>query len=425
MVSKRREAARRILSDPDARRRLMIKTIQATQAREGIETSEAQAEKAYYIVTEADLAVFFALAKYRSSESGDKREEAFIEAISGDVSETRFDIPRRDFASIESAPLAFDRMSILAPLFRENPSLMPAYGETKQGLTTVNDERFLRYHWEIPLSKIGQDNDWARVAKGGDFSRFYYDYNRLVLWRDNGKELKDFILEREGTITKRIYSQAYYFRQAVCWPRRTQRGFNVRYLPEGYIFTDKNPCVFLKDGSNLKWFLALLNTSLVEYILRGLTSFGSFEEGAVRKLPIAAPSTSLAEKLEGLAVSIYEAKLSWNKGNELCSCFTEPWILREDIADPASSVTERLDYLAEYEARQTESIQRQYAELNDHAYRLYGINDRTRATIEETLGERPPEIIWPQMEKRDAEQKRMEHVCRLLSYLVKRVVAAD
>jgi hypothetical protein len=37
-----------ILADPDLRRKLMVSTIQATQAREGIDTTEAQANRAYY-----------------------------------------------------------------------------------------------------------------------------------------------------------------------------------------------------------------------------------------------------------------------------------------------------------------------------------------------------------------------------------------
>jgi len=36
-----------ILADADLRRRLMVSTIRATQAREGIETSQEQAERAY------------------------------------------------------------------------------------------------------------------------------------------------------------------------------------------------------------------------------------------------------------------------------------------------------------------------------------------------------------------------------------------
>ena len=78
-----------------------------------------------------------------------------------------------------------------------------------------------------------------------------------------------------------------------------------------------------------------------------------------------------------------------------------------------------------YEAVKDIRIQKLYTELNDEVYRLYGIPDSSRQIIEETLGERPPELIWPQMEGKTVEQKRMEHVWRLLSYVVKRVVEAD
>ena len=90
-----------------------------------------------------------------------------------------------------------------------------------------------------------------------------------------------------------------------------------------------------------------------------------------------------------------------------------------------TNVADRLEQVARHEATEEARIQSLFSELNDEAYRLYGIPDDTRTVIEETFGERPPEVIWPQMEHKAAEQKRMEHVWRLLSYAVKRVVEAD
>src|SRR5262249_34497781 len=52
-------------------------------------------------------------------------------------------------------------------------------------------------------------------------------------------------------------------------------------------------------------------------------------------------------------------------------------------------------------------------------------SQETRETVLKDLGERPPELIWPQMEGKSAEQKRMEHVWRLLSFCAKRVVEQD
>ena len=57
-----------------------------------------------------------------------------------------------------------------------------------------------------------------------------------------------------------------------------------------------------------------------------------------------------------------------------------------------------------------------YRLINDAVYRLYGITAALKEKIKGTIGERPPEIVWPQMEARATEQKRVEHVFRLLTY---------
>ncbi len=119
---------------------------------------------------------------------------------------------------------------------------------------------------------------------------------------------------------------------------------------------------------------------------------------------------------------MHDSKATWDNGNELSTRFTEPWLLCNRVS---LEFPERLEHLADHEATEEARIQQLYADLNDEVYKLYGISDATRVIIEETLGERPPEILWPQMEHKTTEQKRMEHVWRLLSYAVKRVVEAD
>ena len=74
MADRRRVNMKALLADADLRRELMVSTIQATQAREGIETTRAQADRAYYVVTEAENATFFDLERYR----GGKRSERAV-----------------------------------------------------------------------------------------------------------------------------------------------------------------------------------------------------------------------------------------------------------------------------------------------------------------------------------------------------------
>ncbi len=416
----------RYFRDPRLREHFITKSLIAAQEQEGIEISDSEAREAYYIASEEERPAFFDLAKFQGNKGQkDLREDMFVRSINGESGSVRFDVARQDFASVEGAPLAYSQMSIAAKLFRDHLSLSPNFATTKQGLTTVDDSRFLRFSWEVSKEEIGKERGWTRIAKGGEFCRFYFDFNRLVLWRDNGKALKDFILEREGSITKRVYSQAYYFRQSICWPRRTQRGLNVRWLPEGYIFTDKNPCVFALDDSDLLWMLGVLNSELVDYLIRALTSFGSYEEGAVRRLPIVRPKSFISHNISELVDAIYKKKASWDIGNEISTIFSKPWLLLDLNAISGKPIAERLQCLLDYESNEDSNLQELYFELNETIYKLYDVPKSVQQEIHNALGDRPPELIWPQMEGKVAEQKRMEHVWRLLSYFVKKILEDD
>jgi hypothetical protein len=424
MAKRRRLDVRRILADSDLRRELMVPTLQATQAREGIKTSREQAERAYYVVTEGERASFFDLEQYRArSGESDRRHEKFVAALRDDSHRYRFDLAHRDFSAVAGFPLAYRRIGVVAHIFRSAPSLEPSFGIAKQGLATSDDERWVRKHWEVPISRIGRERDWTPFAKGGDFSRFYSDISLVILWANDGKDLKDFVIEKWGSETKRIYSQDWYFRAGLTWPRRTAKGFNVRRMPPGCIFADKGPALFATSTSLESFLLGVTNTVVFEYLFTTKTAF-SWEVGVLKTLPVVEPTTELESRIGRLAENIYKTKAAWDEGNEISTSFTQPWLLVKAITGDLS-IKGRLDGLADFEVTREAEIQDRYEQLNDEVYKLYGISDSTRVIIEETLGKRAPETLWPQMEGKKVEQKRMEHIWRLLSYAVKRVIEAD
>ena len=414
MAKKRRVDLRRILADPDLRRELMVPTIQATQAREGIETSREEAERAYYVVTEGEKAAFFDLERFKGGRGEpERRHETFVRVLRDEVERVRFDVARRDFAVIDSAPLAYRRVGLVAHIFRDAPSLDPGAGVARQGKATGDDGRWIRQWWEVGLGTA-----WVPYAKGGDFSRFYSDVDLVIDWKPEHRAA----LKASGN---GLPSLEHYFKPGLTWPLRTQRGFNLRVMPEGCVFGHKGPAILPDRKQDSYFLLGVANSAAAEYLLRGLMSFGSWEVGVIKRLPIPKPSASLHDRIAELAKAIHDAKASWDEGNEASTRFQAPWLLGDDLLEDANSVPARLDRLAEREAEAEARIQALYAELNDLAYKLYGIPEKTRGIIEETLGDRPPEVLWPEMEGKTVEQKRMEHVFRLLSFTVKRVVEED
>ncbi len=395
----------------------MVPTIQATQAREGIEISEELASQAYYIVTEGEKAAFFDLQGFRGSHGeADQRQEFFIRTLGGKIENVRFDVAHRDFFEVPGVPLAYKRIAIIAKIFREALTLDPHWGIASQGLATADDSRFVRFSWEIPRDDKGKD--WVPFAKGGDFSRFYADISLRLLWRDNGREIRSY--ERAY-----IRNETYYFRPGLTWPLRTQRGFNVRIMPPGCIFGHKGPAIFPSDPDQSFFILGVANSSAAESILHELMSFGSWEVGVIKRLPIPNPNAYQNEIISRIAESIYHAKANWDFGNEVSTSFKKPWLIGESATENRTDVKGRLDQLGEYESNKDGNIQKLYSDLNDEVYRLYGIPELTRKVMDQSLGERPKELVWPQMEGKSREQKRMEHVWRLLSYIVKSILELD
>ena len=401
------------LRDADKKKRLMVSAITSSQRQEGIEISEARAEEVYKIVFEESPVTFF-----RLSEAGDGREVLFVEALSDGPPGVRFDVARRDLLAVTGAPLSYWLPPEVLQLFRSVPALQPGLAEARQGLATANDSRFVRQRWEVLSSSIGQNQSWVPFAKGGEFCRFYSDIDLVVWWKNNGYDIR----HDEAAY---IRNESLYFRPGLTWPRRTQRGFNVRMMPEGCIFADKGPSIFAKDTKNSDYLLGFLNSSLAEYLCRALMSFGSYEVGVIQKLPIPRPAVELKGRITSLARNIHNAKAAWDAGNEISTRFNEPWaasVLRERGDDPLGQV---LEAVLTHEATADTEIQTSYLQLDTTVFDAYGLSQETRETVLADLGKRPPELIWPQMEGKSAEQKRMEHVWRLLSYCAKCAIERD
>jgi hypothetical protein len=403
----------RFLRDPEKRKRLMVSAIASSQRQEGIEISEARAKEVYEIVFEEPPIAFF-----RLTEAGEERERSFVSSLSDGPRGIRMDVSRRALLSIDGAPISYWLPGEVLQVFRSLPSLQPGFGEARQGLATADDSRFVRQRWEVDAKALGKGKRWLPFAKGGAYCRFFADIDLVVWWSNNGYDIRQY----DGA---RFQNEGFYLRAGLTWPLRTQRGFNVRVMPAGCIFGHKGPGIFLKDARDTDYLLGVLNSTLAEFLCRALMSFGSYEVGVVQKLPVPRLAAASRKRIATPARHIHDAKEAWDAGNEISSGFEAPWLAVAIREHPERGLAQALDALLAREAAANAEIEARYAELDAAVFEAYGLSSETRATILEYLGPRPPELIWPQMEGKSAEQKRMEHVVRLLSFCVKRIVEGD
>lgn len=84
---------------------------------------------------------------------------------------------------------------------------------------------------------------WFYFNNGGDFRKWYGNYDLVVNWESDGRALKDF----DGSI---IPSESLYFLPAVCWSRVTIGKIAFRLHPHGVIPGDLSPCYYTADATN-------------------------------------------------------------------------------------------------------------------------------------------------------------------------------
>jgi len=248
------------------------------------------------------------------------------------------------------------------------------------GLQTSDDFRFVRLATEVPPS--GRGRRWFPFAKGGAFSRFYADVYLVVDWEKDGRNVF-------GYSKAFVRNPDFFFRPGLTWPRRTTSGLSLRVMPAGCIFADKGPAAFVEgdDPDALLALLALMNSRafgvLVQLQLGAADAAArSYEVGVIQQTPVPALAPADQAALAARARQSWALKHRLDTRTENSHAFTLPALLQ---VEGDSLATRAGAWAALTQAREAELI-RLAAEIDTHAYRLYGLDAEAQERIERGFG---------------------------------------
>jgi hypothetical protein len=218
--------------------------------------------------------------------------------------ETLFVKAAEYFTSLPSASFSYWGSEQLVNLFSPANNIASASIDTCVGLQSDDDYRFLRLVWEIDSALIGREKEWVFVAKGGEYSKFWDDIHLVVNWARAGAAVKALVASLFGNASKHVQNERHYFRGGLTYPFRTNKGFNVRCLPQGCVFTLQGMAVLVPNDEKreLLYMLGLLNSHVTLYLLRMLTSSDAYQVGYVRRLPCKIEDDSIASEIRLLSL---------------------------------------------------------------------------------------------------------------------------
>ncbi len=245
--------------------------------------------------------------------------------------------------------------------------------ELRVGGQTSDDFRFLRLYWEVSASS---DRSWIPYQKGGDYSRFYSDIHLVADWDKERKTYRGFF-GRIGRMNEHPSSYQYFFKPGLTWSRQSQLGLSLRALPKGCIFADKGPCMFASDAFQPS-LLGLSNSQVFHVLVLLQMAFGSYEVGVLQRTPVPDLNNPQGGRLGNVAFAFLELKRDLDRTNETSHVFHLPALLRV----PGTTLADRIVSWNSRVAETERHLADHQREIDDIAFRLYGIEGEDRRAIE-------------------------------------------
>ena len=252
-------------------------------------------EKSNYNKPSIFLTVTFDLQeKYKKQEI----INAFKDYILDNENKRVYKLDQSKFKIIESYPFIY----WISDEFREKFKIEPLGNifVICQGVATSNNNRFLRFWWEIDSNNISKnykmDNKkWVPYSKGGPYNKWF---GNLWLLLDYDKKAVKY-LSNSGN---HLPSSKYYFGEGITYSASGSKGVSFRYLPINFIFDVGGSSIFpIKDFKNINYLIAFLNSKLSFYLTKCLNPTVNIQVGDLKRIPFVFPIVGIENKISLLS----------------------------------------------------------------------------------------------------------------------------
>ena len=289
-----------------------------------------------------------------------------------------FQVALASFNQMPGSPFAYWISKRVIGLFSKLPQLEHGSRVARITNETSNDLRWIRAAWEVPYHCVARSYRWVPHAKGGEYSPYYSDLHLVIAWDEEVQSYPGF----EGTANRpdhRPASCEFFFLPGLTWSRRTQRGLSIRPLPAGSIFGNKGP-VIISRPEELLPLLAITNSKAFQFLVSLRMTFGSYETGVIQKTPVPWLDSDEVMEIGRLAQSCVSIKQRIDSWQETSHVFIASLVVLVGGGNLATRISESRTIHENNNIKLSE-LQRT---IDEAAYRLYGIDDDDRLTIEST-----------------------------------------
>ncbi|MBD2597907.1 BREX-1 system adenine-specific DNA-methyltransferase PglX [Nostoc spongiaeforme FACHB-130] len=216
-----------------------------------------------------------------------------------------------DFAKIPGCAIAYWLSGKMIDLFGKYEKIEDITISDGQNKTGENN-RFLRYFWELFSNKIGKDSKWRFYAKGGGFRRWIGNLESVVNWSEEA------ISHYRKDRICRVIPEYLWYREGITWGLITSSIPSFRILPAYATFDVGGSSIFFHNNEQIRTTLGLLNSKIALQLLEVFNPTLNFQVRDIRNLPYTNGSdqskiTSIIIKIEQISKTDWDTfETSWD-----------------------------------------------------------------------------------------------------------------
>lgn len=287
-----------------------------------------------------------------------------------------------DFKKIPGSPISYSATKSILDLFGRE-KLSDSY-DTRLGMATADNDQFLRLWHEVSNDEralniknredaIQTQKTWFTYQKGGDYRKWYGNYEYLVNWFNDGEKIRNFANPETGKIRSHNYNLDFVFKRGVTWNALTSNKTSAR-LSESALFDNAGSSLFVKENSNakLETVLGLINSNTLLLIFPLISPTLNYQPGDLSKLPAYFPDNIDLPIINVVNDLINRAKTDWDS-YETSWDFTTLPLLSADYRKP--TLSETYATVRQHWLNTTLEMQRLEEENNRIFIDAYGLQD--------------------------------------------------
>lgn len=190
----------------------------------------------------------------------------------------RYVVGQDNFSKIPGSPVAYWINPKLIEDFNRGKSIDQLSDFTGSQHITANNEKYLRFHWEVRNDTVKRNGKWAFYAKGGEYRKWYGNLELIVRC-----DITAMTYYKTNT-TSNCLAEKYWYTEGITYSAVTSKGTGFRYYPPVGAFDKGGATIcYLKD---IYYILALLNSTVANYTFKLLNPTINLQVKDVKALPI-------------------------------------------------------------------------------------------------------------------------------------------